>query len=209
VTVTSNTQHLPPWTIEELAEDGLSPHEKAPALEHVRSCSLCAAELEQSRSMLAALSALPRFDPSPRFAEAVMARVAVAAADPLRARVRRWLPHTRKGWAGLSVALLAPALPLFTLLAWLFSHPGVTPGSLFGVARRRAADTLWSGVVGTAEWLVQTPVFSWVVTTGNDLVGGAAGLSAVGIVFLLAVPLSGWALVRLLRTPMGGITHAH
>ncbi|HEU0054452.1 MAG TPA: hypothetical protein VFQ39_14795 [Longimicrobium sp.] len=207
--MTSQTTHLPPWTIEELAEDTLSPKEKAPALEHLRSCALCAAELEQSRSMLAALSALPRFDPSPSFTEAVMARVAVAAAEPARSRLRRWLPASRKGWAGLGVALLVPALPLFTLVAWLFSHPGVTAGSLFGAGRRWAVDSAWSGVVGAAEWLVQTPVFSWMVTTGSDLVGGATGLSVIGIMFLLGIPLSGLALVRLLRTPTGGITHAH
>ena len=209
--MTYPSAHLPPWTLEELAEDTLSAQEKGLALDHVRGCAQCAADLEASRSLVAALSALPRFDPSPAFADAVMSRVALPtfAAEPLGVRVRRWLPQTRNGWMGMSAALLLTAAPLMALLGWLFSHPGVTPGSLFGVGRRWAGDSAWSALVRFTEWTVQSPAFQWVVTTGSDLVGGTAGLSVMALAFLVAVPVSAWAMIRLLRTPMGGITHAH
>jgi hypothetical protein len=51
-------------------------------------------------------------------------------------------------------------------------------------------------------------VFQWMVTTGAELVGGTRGLSVAGVMFAVAIPLSGWMLVRLLRTPVGGMTHA-
>ena len=207
--MTYPTAHLPPWTLEELAEDMLSPQESALALEHVRACAQCAADLGASRAMIAALSGLPRFDPSPAFADAVMARVPVTAAVPLRARLRRWLPQTRGGWTGLAASFPVLAAPLVALLAWLFSHPGVTPGSLWGVGRRWAVEGAWDALVRSTEWVVQSRAFEWGVTTGSELVGGTQGLSVLAVMFLVAVPLSGWALVRLLRTPVGGMTHAH
>jgi hypothetical protein len=200
--------HLPPWTLEELAEDMLSPGETALALEHVRSCARCAADLEASRQMVAALSSLPRFDPSPSFADAVMARVPLPMVEPLGAKVRRWLPKTKRGWMGMGAAVLVPLAPVVTLLAWLFSHPGVTPGSLWGVSSRWAGESAWRALVAATEWVVRSPAFEWMVTTGSETVGGTQGLSVLALAFLVSVPLSGWALVRLLRTPVGGMTHA-
>jgi hypothetical protein len=207
VTTDPNT-HLQPWTIEELAEDTLSPRETAQAMEHVRRCARCAGDLDASRALIQALSSLPSFDPSPSFARQVMARVSIHATAAQAVAARRWLPATRRGWMMAFVGALAPLLPLFGLLTWLAGR-GMSPGALFGVGGRWVADAGWSLLVRGTEAVVKSGIFQWVVTTGADLVGGTRGLSLAGALFAMAIPLSGWMLVRLLRTPVKGMTHAH
>lgn len=200
--------HLPPWTLDGLAEGTLSHAEKSLAEEHLRSCQACTSELEATRAVFAALEALPRYSPSPHFGEAVMARVELRPAVAL-APARRWLPRTRKGWAFLAGTLLLPLFPLVPLFAWLFSHPGVTPGSLWGMAKDWAVEGAWSFMVGAAEAVMRSPVAEWVVRQGEALPGGYTTLAALGALFLVAIPISGWAMVRLLRAPTtGGWSHA-
>jgi hypothetical protein len=206
--VTNDTSHLPPWTLEELAEDTLSHAEKALALEHVRRCSQCAAEVDAHRALFQALAQLPEWEPSPGFADAVMARVTLPAVAPATVLRRRWLPKTARGWMMSAGGILAPLLPLFALLGWLAGR-GMSPGALFGVAKHWMVDAAWGAVVSATEMVVRSGVWQWLVTTGSDLVGGTRGLSAAAVVFAIAIPLSGWMLVRLLRTPVGGMTHAH
>jgi len=202
-----DSQHLPPWTVEELAEDLLSPAETAEALAHVRSCSRCAADLDVSRAMIASLGTLPAFAPSSGFAEAVMSRVAIPLAE--RAGVRRWLPKTRKGWMGLGAAVLVPLAPLVAMLTWLFGYPGVSAASLWTVGKGWLTDAAWGAVVRTTEAVVRSPVFDWMATRGSELVGGSQGLSLAAVLFVIAIPVSGWAMLRLLRTPTGGVSNAY
>jgi hypothetical protein len=206
--VTELNEHLQPWTLEELAEDTLSPREKALAMEHVRGCARCSGELDASRALIQALSSLPHFDPSPTFAAGVMARVLLPATAAQAVARRRWLPRTRRGWTMAAAGALAPLLPLVALLTWLAGR-GMTPGALFGVGGHWATEAVWSLLVNVTGAVVRSGVFQWMVTTGNDLVGGTRGLSVAGVLFAVAIPLSGWMLVRLLRTPVGGMTHAH
>lgn len=207
-TVTESTPHLPPWTIEELAEDALDRAEREQALAHVRHCARCAADLDASRALIQALGSLPSFDPSPAFADAVMSRVALPVAATAAVARRRWLPQTRKGWMRVVAGAFAPLVPLLALLAWLAGR-GVSPGPMLGGAARWAGEAGWSALVRATAWVVQSGFFQWVVTTGSDLVGGTQGLSIAGALFAVAVPVSAWMLVRLLRTPSGGFTHAH
>lgn len=200
--------HLPPWTIEELAEDTLSPRETAQAMEHLRRCARCAGELDASRALVQALQALPAFDPSPSFAASVMARVAIHATAAQAVAARRWLPRTARGWMMALVGGLAPLLPLAGLLVWLAGR-GMSPGALFGMGGRWVTQAAWSLLVQVTAAVVRSGVFQWMVTTGADLVGGTRGLSVAGVMFAIAIPASGLMLVRLLRTPVGGMTHAH
>ena len=206
--MTELNEHLPPWTLEELAEDTLSHGEKVLAMEHVRRCARCSGELDASRALIQALSSLPHFDPSPSFAQNVMARVLLPATAAQAVARRRWLPRTRRGWTMAAVGALAPLLPLLGLLTWLAGR-GMSPGALFGVGSRWATQAGWSLLVRVTEAVVKSGLFQWVVTTGSDLVGGTRGLSVAGVMFAVAIPLSGWMLLRLLRTPVGGMTHAH
>ncbi|HSU12595.1 hypothetical protein [Longimicrobium sp.] len=206
--MTNETTHLPPWTLEELAEDTLSHSEKGLAMEHVRHCAQCAAEVDAHRALFRSLAQLPSWEPSPGFADAVMTRVLLPAAAPEAVLRRRWLPRTVKGWMMSGAGVLAPLLPLLALFGWLAGR-GMSPGALFGLGRHWVADAVWSAVVRVTEAVVRSGVWEWLVTTGNDLVGGTRGLSAAAVVFAIAIPLSGWMVVRLLKTPMGGMTHAH
>lgn len=207
--MTQPTAHLEHWTLDELAEGTLSQMERTRAEAHLRQCTLCTAELEASRAVIAALDSLPRFEPSAGFADAVMARVVLPAEAPEAAKARRrWLPSTRRGWMLVLAAALAPLAPLVPFMAWVFSHPGVTAGSLWGIARGWVAETVWGGTVQAAEWLARSGVARWVVEQGGQLPGGYAGLLAIVVMALLAVPVSGWAMVRLLRTPTGELAHA-
>jgi anti-sigma factor RsiW len=211
VTVTRPTSHLPPWTLDALAEGELSYSERSLAQAHLDGCHQCTAELEAMRSVTAALDALPHYEPSAGFAEAVMARVVIRPAEaPAEAAKRaRWLPKTRRGWMFLGTGLLAPLAPLVPFMAWILGHPGVTPGAMFGLGQKWAMDAVWAACVTAAEGVLRSGIAQWVVTQGEQVPGGygtlLAGLAAVAI----AMPLSGWATIKLLRTPMGEMSHAH
>ena len=208
--MTQPTAHLEHWTLDGLAEGTLSQGERTRAEAHLSQCPLCTAELEASRAMISALDSLPRFEPSVRFADAVMSRVALPAEAPEAAKARRrWLPSTRRGWILVMAAVAAPLGPLVSFLAWVFSHPGVTAGSLWAMGRGWVAESLWGGTVRAAEWVLRSGVAQWVVEQGGQMPGGYAGLLAIALMALLAVPVSGWAMVRLLRTPTGELAHAH
>ena len=206
--MTDLNAHLLPWTLEELAEDTLSPRERNLAMEHVRRCAQCAGDLDASRALIQALHALPHFNPSPSFAENVMARVTLPATAAQAVARRRWLPNTRRGWTMAVAGALAPLLPLLALLTWLAGR-GMSPGAVFGMGGRWITEAVWSLLVNVTGAVVRSGLCQWVGTTGNDLVGGTRGLSVAGVLFAVAIPLSGWMLVRLLRTPVGGMTHAH
>ena len=206
--MTNETTHLPTWTLEELAEGTLSHSEKALAMEHVRQCSRCAAEVDAHRALFSALASLPSFEPSPSFADTVMARVTLPVTAPEAVLRRRWLPKTRRGWMTAGIGALAPLLPLAAMVSWL-SGQGVNAGSAAGRAWGWFAAAVWSLVVRAAGAFVGSGIWEWLVTTGNDLVGGTRGLGVAAMVFAVAVPASAWAMTRLLKTPMGVTTHAH
>jgi anti-sigma factor RsiW len=210
VTVKRPTSHLPPWTLDALAEGELSHSERSLAQAHLEGCPHCQAQLDEMRAVAAALDALPRFQPSGDFAAAVMARVVIRPAEaPAAAPVRRWLPRTRRGWMFLGAGLLAPLAPLVPFLAWVFGHPGVTAGAVFGASQRWATDALWGGFVSSAEWLLRSGAAEWVVTRGEQIPGGYGALLAALAAVVIAIPISGWAVIKLLRTPMGEMSHAH
>lgn len=192
-----------------LAEDSLSHAERTEAEAHLRHCARCASELEASRSVIAALDGLPRFEPSPAFSQAVMSRVVPARLAAAEARSRRWLPATRKGWIRFSLFSLLPIAPLATLLAWLLSHPMVTPGALWEIASERAGAAAWSLLAGAADLVARSGAVGWVADLAARVAAAptetALALLAAGV----AIPLSGWTLARLLRTPTGAMTHAH
>jgi CubicO group peptidase (beta-lactamase class C family) len=205
-----NSPHLPDWMLDLLAEGALSHTERVQAEAHVKECAACASDLEAARAVLVALDALPRFEPSPGFADAVMARVVIPGRAAAAERSRRWLPRTRRGWARLGAAVLAPLAPLATLLAWLLTHPMVTAGGLWEMGVRWAGERLWSVVAGTADLVARSGAVGWIGEAADRL--AAVPTTNLGIALLVvaaAIPLSGWFLLRLFRTPVGGIAHAH
>lgn len=201
--------HLDDWTLEQMAEGALSELELPRATAHLESCVRCTAELEGYRALHAALSGLPRLAPSPGFSDAVMARVKIAEPSPVWAAIQRWLPSTRRGWALMSAAIVAPALPILWLLTWLFTQPGV---SAAGMAAQ-AVDGARSAGSTAAGWLfertLESGVFGW-MRSAFDAVQSVPLETLAGVfgVLAVAIPLSAWSLFRLVRTPMRNATYA-
>lgn len=203
--------HLPEWTLEQLAEGDLAPHEHREAMRHVDACGRCSAELEGYRALFAALGEVPRFAPSPGFSDAVMARVQIAPrTSPALVRARRWLPKTPRGWTLAAAALVAPALPLVAAVAWLLSQPLVSVASLWQWASLGAQTGLQTAGTMLLQWGASTGVVEWFRLAYHAALQIPLGaLSAAIVLLAIAMPLSVWALVRLVRTPMGDATYAN
>lgn len=204
-----SSMHPPQWMLDLFADGALAPREQVEVEAHIASCADCTAEVDASRMVIGALSEMPRFEPTPEFAEAVMARVRIAPV-PWPVRVRQCLPQTRRGWALAIGALTAPLVPVVVLLAWLLSHPMVTVSGLWYWGTTLVRDTAWNAAGGVFAAMVERGNVGWV----PDLIAAAARISPVvllvtaGTVVGLTL-LSGWSLNRLLRTPSGGVAHAH
>jgi anti-sigma factor RsiW len=211
ITVPNSPAHLTEWTLEQIAEGTLPEVEAGAARKHLDRCARCTAELDAFRTLVAALSELPRFAPPPTFADAVMARVRIAPApDPIYTRVVALLPRTGRGWGMLVAAAVAPALPIIALIAWIINQPLVGTGAIWqwgsgqavaGAQAAFAAVVQWSaaiGLLGAAESAYQSVIAVSPVTLG---------IAAVALA--VAIPLSAWSLVRLVRTPMGKVTYAN
>ncbi len=215
--MTDATGHLPYWTLEQLAEGDLSHRERTVAEQHLRSCTHCTAELESARALIAALEQLPAYEPSEAFAAAVMSRVQLApmtseaAAPAAVAEARsRWLPATVKGWMGLMTALVAFIAPLAMLGVYLAAHPLVSVGALWGVGRAWVTDVAWNAIVKATGAVARSGAFNGMA----DLLAGIPGPTTAGMPLLLllilaAIPVSALLMVRLLKTPTTGMTHAY
>jgi hypothetical protein len=209
--VTDSNAHLSEWTLEQLAEGMLSEHEHQSAMTHVEGCTRCAAEMDAYRTLFTALAALPRFAPPPDFGDAVISRVRIGPQpSPAMQRLRRWLPVTRRGWTILAGAMIVPALPVLALVIWLLSQPMISAAALLEWGSRWGNDVTGS---------VSSTILRWETQLGLTQLAGAlyaavAGLPmalvlAVGAALAVAVPLSVWSLVRLVRTPLGDAHYAN
>jgi len=201
--------HLTDRAIEQLVERELPPEERKAAESHLDGCVRCQEAVAATRAFFAELEGLPAFDPSPLFAERVMGQLHIQpAAAPFWARLRAWIPSTRRGWAWVAAASAVPALLGSVLLVWWLTTPALSPASM---AR-------WGWV-----WLSETG--SMAVSSAIAAIGG--GIASVIIAFvemgavaplatltmfllasLLVTPVSAWSLARLLRTPHEGAQHA-
>jgi len=168
-------------------------------------------ELEAFQGLFAMLGELPRFAPSPAFADGVMARVQLAPQESrVLALLRRLIPTTRRGWALISVAVTAPVMPIIALVVWLLTQPLLSPATVTQWALLRTQAAAQAALAWLVEGSMGSSALGWAdafyeilqVVPGSAL-GGAIALLAV------AIPLSGWALVRLTRTPVGSATYAN
>jgi anti-sigma factor RsiW len=203
--------HLTEEAIEQLVDGLLGGDELQRAEVHLSTCAACAAEVDASRVFFAALAQLPRFAPSAEFADLVMAKVQVEPrASPVFAWIRHWAPETRRGWTLLVAALLAPMLPLIGFAAWVVSSPVLTAGAVLQwvavQGRSVAVDT--AGAV--ARWGMGTGISAWAESAyaaARSIPTDTLALTL--IVLAVAIPLSAWSLVRLVRTPTGNVTYAN
>ncbi len=190
--------HPTPERLESYVEGALDDAERAVIESHLVTCARCQAEADEWKAVFAALSSLPRFAPSPGFADRVMAGVQVR--QPWTVRVmdllRRLVPSGTTGWL-LATALLAlPVVTMGGLLAWLLSRPGITPETLWLFVRHRVSDGLMSlaGRAGaavlessTAQWVwdFAQRVFERVDTTQLGVAAAAFAVMTVVALWIL------------------------
>ena len=209
--VSDNGLHLSDWTLEQLAEGQLPPAEHREATLHVESCPRCSSVMEGYLALFAALSEMPRFAPSPGFSDAVIARTRLTPEPgPVALWVRRFAPKTRRGWALLATAVVAPALPILGAMIWLLTHPFLTPGSLWQWASSQGTAAGTSSGAVALRWATSSGVAG--VTRGVfDMVQGIPleTVTVLATLLAIAIPASVWAIVRLVRTPMKDVTYAN
>lgn len=209
--VPESLAHLSESAVEQLADGLLMGEERSRAEAHVESCDLCAARMEASRALIEALSTLPRFAPSAGFSDLVMANIQVTPrASPVFAWIRHWTPETRRGWTLLVAALLAPMLPLLGVAIWVGSSPVLTTGAVLqwvGLEVRSAGAAAGSTL---ARWGWELGLPGWADAAYQVARGVPLDALIVSLIILaVAIPLSAWSLVRLVRTPTGNVTYAN
>jgi len=166
-------RHLDDDALQSWAEAGRLPPEAA-------ACPRCRAEWEGYRHLFAALAGLPRFSPSPAFADRV---------------VTAWRPATarRPWWAWAVLPLLTWALAVVGLVSAAAMAPATTAAALRTLGRLiRDAETavalaaegllvtLRDGPWGQAvAWLAARPWTEWLAWGLTTMVLGALGVATV------------------------------
>jgi len=205
--------HVSSARLQDLLDGGLPARQVARVRAHVDGCSACAHELDAWRSVYARLSGMEGFQPSPGFAERVLARLAAApvavrlpAWRRALATAQRYVPRTRRAWAAISGVAVTPAVTCALVLYTVFSHPTLTPQALVSFALWQVTDLLasaWGAVSATAVNLGQGAGLGSVLGTLVDapwvVAGGALAYSLVSVL----------ALRVLYKNLMGGRRHAH
>lgn len=197
--------HPTPERLQALVEQDLDDAERAVVESHVLECARCATEVDEWRSVFAALEGLPRLAPSPGFADRVMAGVALPLPWPSQVweLLQRLVPRTTRGWALATAFLALPALLGGGALAWLLSQPGVTiqglslmAGGFVAEAAATGASWAWVRLLDTTLALWVSQAFSW-VTTGS----GIRELTLGATLFATLTLASSWILYQnLFRT---------
>lgn len=186
------TRHLLPEEFDLLvdAEAGIEAGFGAAALAaHARACPVCAAELEAARQVAAELDALPRFAPSPRFAERVMQDVQVF--EPwhvaLTDAAHRLVPRSRPLRAIAAAGAFASTAVLTLVLTWLAVRADALAFTGDAVATR-FREAFWRSVWSAAGDLATLLLGDGVRTASAGLVAGAA------VVFVATLVLAALAL---------------
>jgi hypothetical protein len=124
--------------------------------------------------------------------------------------VARALPKTTRGWALTTAFLAMPLVAGGAVLAWLLSHPFITPRTLWAFATDRGANALESLGSGAISWVRKTDAAAWVVRSTGALVHqiGLPGLGALLAVAAIATTLSIYVLYKnLFRTSARETNH--
>jgi anti-sigma factor RsiW len=160
--VTDPLTHPQAEQFEELVAGSLSAGDQAVLESHLTGCEYCRQELDEVRALFSALAELPRLEPSPAFADRVMAHVRVH--QPWAVRAAAWAkgfwPQSTIG-LGLATAFFAlPPLLFGAGLAWLASVPGMSWQALwiYGQSRalllaQSATSALFSFILGS-DWML-------------------------------------------------------
>ena len=180
--------------LEALAAGELDRADAAVVESHLVGCPRCREEVDEWRALFGALADLPGIEPSPGFADAVMARVAVRSAWAERlSAVLRWVtPRTTAAWALVAAALALPALVYAGAFAWLATQPWFTMAAVSVFVRQTVPA--WIG--GLFERLLGTVVYYGPVQTTLASIGAmeTGTLALLAAAFGTTVVVSGWVL---------------
>lgn len=157
---------------------------------HLRECARCRGRLERLRSLDRKLAGLPPLEPSPGFADAVMARVELPAPWYRRAWsavVDRWL---------LAVLAVLGAGATAGFGAWIGLRPDLSLGGLANLVLERISALFWTAVVhlGRMLWESGLPAAVRSLAGSVALTEAAAAMAAL----TLAAGGAGWLMVRLM-----------
>ncbi len=209
--MSARSLHLDAVRLQQLLEGNLPANEAAAAKSHLDACSLCALELEAYQGLFRVLGSLHRYAPAAGFADAVMARVVVRPQESaILGWLRRLVPGSRRGWALLGTLITAPAAPLLVFVGWMLTQPMLSPAMLWDWGLRGAqgaAQTtlawLADRATGSGVWDLVGGIYEVFQRVPPEALGGALAFLAI------AMPVSAWALIRLIRIPVGSVTHAN
>lgn len=189
--------HLAPEIIQDLLDGALAGRRLVMAREHLTHCPHCVGEVAEWESLFSTLEAIPRLDPSPGFAERVMAAHTAVARTPAPVpagleRVLDWaeataraagrfLPSTPRSWGLLGAVAAIPSLALALTVGVVAAHPLVSWGALATFLRWRLGDWMGAGSAWASQQLLGTPLASTLWDTATALV--AAPGAALALLF--------------------------
>ncbi len=183
-----NHRHLLPDEIDLLLDDEVG-FGVAPLKAHMRDCADCRARLDEAKSVVGVLEAVPHFAPSHTFANRVMAQVPVFVPWHVAARdaVAKWLPQSRPARIAVATIATATASVLSLAILWI-----ATQTDVLTLASGAAGDQLRDLVSAATRALLTTmfgpQMFAFIQRSGTLGIAGAlagvavaAGGSAVGL----------------------------
>lgn len=172
-------RHLLPNEFD-LLLDGDAGFGATPLRAHIDECRACAAQLAKARVLCDALEALPRFAPTPRFAEKVMAQVQVVEPWHVAAfgLAQRLIPRSRPVRLVMAATAVLAATTLSASAVWLAFRADAAL-YFFDIVAGRARAAL---VNGAGAFISQTFGASALDAIRS---GGLAGI-AVGTAVMLA-----------------------
>jgi len=197
--------HPTPDLLESYVEGALDDSERVVIESHLVMCTRCQAEVDEWKALFTALSSLPRFAPSPGFADRVMAGVTVRR--PLSVRVlellRRLIPTGTAGWLLVTALLALPVVVTGGLLTWLLSRPGITPLTLWLFVRDRVSDGIMSLAGRASASLLENSTAQLLWEFFQRVIAGAdsARLGVAAAMFAVLTVIALWILYdNLFRT---------
>lgn len=158
--------HIDPGVLQDHLEGRLAARVSTRVDAHLGNCALCREELASFRSVALALDGLGHMEPTPHFAEQVLAiwrveqltRVAMAPTTRwgrIAAWTRDHMPSSRQSWAAAFGIATVPAVISMLVMRAIFSSPLVTVGNLAAFLRLKSADAL-SGLGAWGQGMVQS-----------------------------------------------------
>jgi hypothetical protein len=171
-------------------ERELGAGERAGVDAHLAACAHCREEVAELRSLFTALSELPRFAPTPGFADRVMAGVRVR--KPVVVSTGEWVerltPQSTRGWAAAAAVLALPVLGATLVIAWIMAQPGVTSQGLWTLATTFAGEALSSGWHWAWTRFAETAVAGYLVRVASVL--ESVGRGEIGLAMVMFATLT-------------------